>query len=288
MTDRAGNPAPSSFPDNFQADSTVGEILRRTRLHYNISFEQAEQDLRIKAEHLEALEYNSIERLPGRVYVFGFVRTYSEYLGLDGEKMVSLLKKQAGRKIEKTRPVLSMPIEDDEQKTPGWQVTAGSAVALLAALIVIGAMTSPQTKDEIPPVPSELTAQLTAPQKPEPVEQPAEEILGADIAVTEAEEKPEPPAAHPIVLKALENTWLEIRNSSHAVVFSRVLNQGEEYWVPEDQTTLYMTLGNAGGLQIVVEGQPVPLLGGKGQVKRNVLLSVESLKEKLKKSDKKQ
>ena len=165
MTDRPGTPAPSSLPDNFQADSTVGEILRRTRLHYNISFEQAEQDLRIKAEHLEALEYNSIERLPGRVYVFGFVRTYSEYLGLDGEKMVSLLKKQAGRKVEKIRPVLSMPIEDDEQKTPGWQVTTGLGIALLAALIVIGAMTSPQTQDEIPPVPSELTAQLTVPQK---------------------------------------------------------------------------------------------------------------------------
>ena len=83
------------------------------------------------------------------------------------------------------------------------------------------------------------------------------------------------------MLKALENTWLEIRDSSQAVVFSRVLNQGEEYWVPEDQTILYMTLGNAGGLQIIVEGQPVPLLGTTGQVKRNVLLSVESLKDKL-------
>jgi cytoskeleton protein RodZ len=280
MSERPGTLKPSSFPD-LNEDMTVGDILRSTRLYYNISFEQAEQDLRIKAEHLEALEYNSVERLPGRVYVFGFVRTYSEYLGLDGEKMVSLLKKQAGRKVEKARPVLSMPIEDDEQKTPGWQVSMVSGLALLAALIVIGAMTSPRTQEEIPSVPQELAAQLTAPQKPEPVAQPVEEAAEKNVAAVEAEEPKEPPAAHPIVLKALENTWLEIRDGSQTVIFSRVLNQGEEYWVPEDQTTLYMTLGNAGGLQIVVEGQPIPLLGGKGQVKRNVLLSVEALKSNL-------
>lgn len=261
----------------FHTDLTVGEILRRCRVKYNISFEQAERDLRIKAEHLEALEHNSIERLPGRVYVFGFVRTYSEYLGLDGDKMVGLLKKQAGRKVEKVvKPALRWAVEDEEEeRAPGLPVIGGSAVALIAALILIASL-APQTPREIPPVPKQLADQMKVPEKP-PEESVAEEVAGV-VAAPAEEAAPE--AAHPIVLKALQGTWLEIRDSKKQVVFSRVLNPGEEYWVPEDKTDLYMTLGNAGGLQIVLNGDQIPLLGALGQVKRNVPLTVEALQGK--------
>ncbi|MBP9050962.1 MAG: DUF4115 domain-containing protein, partial [Alphaproteobacteria bacterium] len=58
-----------------------------------------------------------------------------------------------------------------------------------------------------------------------------------------------------------------------------VLNVGEEYWVPSDQAGLVMTLGNAGGLQIVVEGETLPFFGKEGKVIRNLSLDVQSLKE---------
>lgn len=261
----------------FHTDLTVGEILRRCRVKYSITYEQAEQDIRIKAEHLEALEHNNIERLPGRVYVFGFVRTYSEYLGLDGEKMVQLLKKQQGRKIEKPRPKISVSLEDEEeQKNPGFPVIGASAVGFIAVLILIGTVATPETAQEIPPVPKQLEDQLTVLQKPEPVE-PEEVAATTETAGTPIVEEPAE-APHPVILKAIQGTWLEIRDASRAVVFSRVLNPGEEYWVPDDRGDLTMTLGNAGGLQILVNGQPIPLLGNAGQVKRNVPLSPEKLK----------
>lgn len=261
----------------FHTDLSVGEILRRCRVKYNISFEQAERDLRIKAEHLEAIEHNSIDRLPGRVYLFGFVRTYSEYLGLDGEKMVNLLKKQAGRKVEKVKPVLSWAVEDEEEeRAPGLPVIGMSAAALIVALILIASF-APETSNEIPPVPKQLSDQMKVPEKP-----PEETEVAAvvDNPETPAIETAPTEPAHPIVLKALQGTWLEIRDSKRQVVFSRVLNPGEEYWVPEDKTDLYMTLGNAGGLQIILNGDQIPLLGALGQVKRNVPLTVEALSVK--------
>lgn len=278
-------PAPKQAPaESFHTDLTVGEILRRSRTQLGITFKQAERDIHIKAQYLESLEHNSLERLPGRVYVIGFVRAYSEYLGLDGEKMVSLLKKQGGRRVEKVRHKLTRPViedEEEEQKGPGWTVIAGSAFALISAMVLIGVYTSSRSPEEIPAVPKELKAQMTAPQKP--AIQPQQVAATTEEAQTEAiaPATPAAPAAHPIVLKALQNTWLEIRDPSRNVVFSRVLNQGEEYWVPADQPTLYMTLGNAGGLQILVEGQALPLLGAVGQVKKNVLLDVAALKASL-------
>ncbi|MBU0859077.1 MAG: helix-turn-helix domain-containing protein, partial [Alphaproteobacteria bacterium] len=90
---------PNSTPQkNWEnlTDMTVGEILRRTRLHYGQSLTDVESILRIRAAQLQALEDGRIDLLPGRVYAIGFVRAYAEYLGLDGEKMVHLFKAQAG------------------------------------------------------------------------------------------------------------------------------------------------------------------------------------------------
>lgn len=270
-------PMPES---EFHTDLTVGEILRRCRVKYNITYEQAEQDIRIKAEHLEALEHNNIERLPGRVYVFGFVRTYSDYLGLDGEKMVQLLKKQQGRKIEKPRPKISVSLEDEEeQKNPGFPVIGASALGFISVLILIGTVATPDTAQEIPPVSKQLASQLTVLQKPDEDEEVTSQEVAETAGETVSEPEVEPP--HPVVLKALQGTWLEIRDMNRAVVFSRVLNPGEEYWVPDDRGDLTMTLGNAGGLQILVEGQPIPVLGNVGQVKRNVSLNVQALSKSL-------
>ena len=265
--------------DAFHTNLSVGEILRRSRLTYNITFEQAERDLRIKAEHLEALEHNSIDRLPGRVYLFGFVRTYSEYLGLDGEKMIKLLKKQAGRKVEVAKPVMPMLQEDeDEEKAPAWPVVAVSGITLLITIIMVGYITTPDNPMEIPPVPKELSDQMRAPQRPAEETAVTAAVDGVSAEEAAAAAAPAVAAPHPLVLKALSSTWLEIRSPDRKVVFSRVLNQGEEYWIPEDQTDLNMTLGNAGGLQIVVDGTALPLLGTKGQVRRNVSLNLDKLR----------
>lgn len=275
----------SSADKDFQTNLSVGEILRRARLSYNISFQEASQSTRIRIEHLEALESNALDRLPGRVYVFGFVRTYSEYLGLDGDKMVKLLKKQAGRKAEIAKPVLAMPQEEEEEKTPAWPVVGFSALALLLTLSAVGFLTSAEAPMQIPPVPKELSDRMKAPQRPV-----AEKVASAPSTsqpISSAGPVPlseQPAKPHPLVLKALANTWLEIRGSDHTVIFSRVLNRGEEYWVPEDRTDLSMTLGNAGGLQILVDGRPMPRLGETGQVRRNVSLNPSVYKEKIQKN----
>ncbi|PZO78204.1 MAG: DUF4115 domain-containing protein, partial [Micavibrio aeruginosavorus] len=79
----------------------MGEILRRTRVHYGQSLQQIEGVLRIRASQLDALEQGDVSQLPGRVYAIGFVRSYSEYLGLDGDKMVHLFKEQSVGKQKK-------------------------------------------------------------------------------------------------------------------------------------------------------------------------------------------
>ncbi len=244
---------------------TIGEILKRARLQHNVSPEQASADLRIKAVYLNALEKDDYERLPGQAYVNGFVKSYSDYLGLDSQKMLQLLKRRTGARI--VRPKQIFPVASEEQKVPGFRIVIIST-ALFAFVLMfwrLGAAPGPNA-DAIPAIPKELSQQMTAPQKP--AAPPKTEAVAV-------EEKPKP---HPVVLKAVQDVWLEIRDGAGKPVFSRVLKTGEEYWVPADETGYIMTTGNAGGLELVVEGVALKPLGKAGDVRRNVALNPARLK----------
>lgn len=79
-----------------------------------------------------------------------------------------------------------------------------------------------------------------------------------------------------IVLKARDASWVEIRDEFGDRVMSRVLTPGETYAVP-NEPGLRLTVGNAGGLEVLVDGRPTPSLGEIGMVRRGVLLDPEAL-----------
>lgn len=79
-----------------------------------------------------------------------------------------------------------------------------------------------------------------------------------------------------VVLQASERSWVEIQDRFGNRIMSRLMSPGEVYEVP-DQTGLRLTVGNAGGLAIRVDGSAVPALGGPGVVRRNVPLEPERL-----------
>ena len=56
---------------------------------------QVSNVLKIRYDYLESIEDGRFDDLPGAIYSTGFIRTYSEYLGLDGEKLVSKLKTES-------------------------------------------------------------------------------------------------------------------------------------------------------------------------------------------------
>src|SRR5215207_2661604 len=66
----------------------IGNSLREARLRRRIEFGQAEQATKIRGKYLRALEDEQFELLPSQTYVKGFLRTYAEYLGLDGQLYV--------------------------------------------------------------------------------------------------------------------------------------------------------------------------------------------------------
>jgi cytoskeleton protein RodZ len=127
-----------------------------------------------------------------------------------------------------------------------------------------------------------------APAKPVPPAAAASAIplqpvspAAAQPAPTTAQPKPTPPSPAPIVaskisIRALADCWIQIRGPDQSIVFSRILKSGEVYNVPV-RPGLSLRTGNAGVLEIAVDGKPAPSIGGIGTLRRDVALDPAAL-----------
>ena len=90
-------------------------------------------------------------------------------------------------------------------------------------------------------------------------------------------EAEEPDPIPRVLLRAVNDSWIEIRSDDTSLVYSGLLREGESYAVPE-RRGLTMVTGNAGGLDVMVDGEAIPRLGPPGAVKRNISLDPDNLR----------
>ncbi|HLZ67131.1 MAG TPA: RodZ domain-containing protein [Aliidongia sp.] len=177
----------------FEEDTTVphpasvGHLLRTTREGLGWDLRDVAAALRIRTEYLAALERNTVEGLPGVAYAMGFLRAYADYLGLDGNEVVSRFKSE--KKTLAARPELSFPVPLTDRGIPG------SGLFLIAGLLIVLAygtwhyMSSSDhpAPSEVEPVPARLLP--PPPQAEAPIPAPPQT---ADAAKPAAEPAPAP------------------------------------------------------------------------------------------------
>ena len=282
----------------------LGAELRDARQALGLSIEDLAQSLRIRRVYLAALEEGRVRDLPALAYAVGFVRTYARSLGLDENDMVRRFREASGPNVaRKTDLVFPEPVPDRG-------VPAG-AVILLGAVLAIGAYvgwyqwsgSGTRTVDAVPPPPPAIEQALREGSPPETVPEPAAPPPGAPSPgapnPTNANAAPlppgrpgapalapaAPPAAAPaaaegrILLRArMADVWIQVRERQGGpVLVNRVLHPGESWQAPPKDGLLLST-GNAGGLEVLVDGQPTPGLGAGQSVRRDLQLDAEKLK----------
>lgn len=272
------NSAEEKILGDFQTDMKVGDILRKARLEKKITIPELAENIKVSIAHIEAIEDGKFETIPARVYLMGFIRAYADYVDLDSEKIIGLLKRQAGERIA---PKENFAIQNnvmEDKSLPDFKIYMGLAIVLVIALSVFSAIKENHyfSADIIPTVPNDLKSQTTLLSKPE--KKQVDSSVTVDMSVLDDL----PKATGQIVLKAIENVWVDIRDGEGKTAFSRVLSAGEEYWIPADRADFVMTVGNAGGLQMLLDEKPLPALGKKGQVIRKLSLAPDKLRERLK------
>lgn len=122
--------------DLYYTDAPVGEILRHVREHYGQTLRDVEKALRIRASQIEAIEKSEYDKLPGRVYAIGFIRSYTEYLGLDPDRMINMFKSQGAEHAK--APVLHFPVAASDGKLPDPLLIIGCVISLIILFAAAG------------------------------------------------------------------------------------------------------------------------------------------------------
>jgi cytoskeleton protein RodZ len=249
-----------------------GRTLAEARERRNQTVAEVAQQLKLSATQIEALEADDYTRLPGPVFVRGFVRNYARLMELDGEALVAALALPQDQSPAGAVPH-SHNIPFPDGRGPRWPIYA-VAIAVLAAIVVLFEFifsAPPATVvTTVPPRQEVLLPRETSPA----VQQPGTVAEGAQApeAVVSAPVATEPLAAADAAPSASakrsglaelqfafdSQSWVEVRDRDDRIVFSQLNPAGAVQHV-QGRPPLNVVIGNASGVRVNYNGRPVDL-----------------------------
>ena len=123
-------------------DNGIGATLREARTRRKIDLVEVEDAIKIRVRYLQAIENEEWDALPGGAYTRGFIRTYANYLGLDGERLAEDYRRSTAPPGGERPPKRVEPVPTGARKggsrLSGQIVVAAVVVVLLGLLVAIG------------------------------------------------------------------------------------------------------------------------------------------------------
>jgi cytoskeleton protein RodZ len=248
--------------------ASFGENLRRERELRGVSLRDIADATKISVRFLEALEKGRLDLLPGGLFARAFVKQYARHLGLDVDRTVADFLYAYPDAVPEKAPTPPAP------RTPfprGVLVFIG--VALLAAALSWRAMNAergPRPQDAFKravPTPAVLPTDRVYPVPTSVPSAPATASASATPAPA--------PDGLVLTLTAQQNCWVHAQADGQTVI-NRVLSEGETETL-EAEGQIVLSVGNAGGLALTVNDRPGVPLGKSGEVKRNIVITKQSL-----------
>ena len=227
----------------------IGNTMREARVRRNLTLQQVEEDTKIRVKYVQAMENEDFDIMPGATYVKGFLRTYSEYLGLDPDVILGEYRSRVSPSREKDEPFGGSSVIGKPHSHRGRHTLVFVAILCLLVLGVIwvlgrgGEQKAPQTS------PSALG------------------IGGSPTPKASQTASPSQAAAAKLkdVLKinaAFGDCWMQVRRDSATgtVLSSGTLAKGHSRKFKGK--VLWVRLGSPSMVKLVVEGKTQPPLSG--------------------------
>jgi cytoskeleton protein RodZ len=261
-------------PENDQGHAVVaregvsfGAELRREREMRNISVREIADTTKISTRFLDAIESGDYESLPAPVFTRGFIREYAGYLGLDAEELVDRYMAIIDREERR---------QEDEEAEMRERVSGSFAglpsggavkwvIAGLAAVVAVLLVVWLVGRGEGDAMPREVS----------------EAAQPAPVLTTPAE--PEPAATAEQVqlrLTATAESWINVRVDD-AEPMDFTLARGQSRDLTAEREIELLTVGNAGGVAVTLNGVELETLGREGQVVRNRVFDLEYVNDLL-------
>ena len=215
----------------------IGTSLREARLRQGLDFPELELGTKIRAKYLRALEDEQFDVLPAQTYVKGFLRSYAEFLGLDGQLYVDEYNSRfvIGEEDHyQPRPRRSAPPSRGVQVQSRVVLLTLLGIAAVTALVIVAWTRGEPQK--VPPVGLRSTIQARTPQTPEKPAATANSVR--------------------LIVRAKRGPcWLSVHRgtATGSILFQGTLDQGQDQLFRARR--LWITLDRPENLQMILNGR---------------------------------
>ncbi len=231
-----------------------GEKLREARQQQGFSIAFVEEETKIRKLYLNALEEEDFAVLPPQVYANGFVKRYARFLKLDDEELSREFKELAYGSTE-TEEISPIPVKPKKESLLNQMPVRNIAIAAAFLLVVIlagnyllGYLTDGLRQDNAtkPPVIEEPAK--PGDKNPEPESPQVSDTLNMEIMV-----------------KPQQKAWIQVRADGEEKLAKVLMGGDKQSFKAKD--TIYIKVGNAAAVNIIIDGKQLEPLGGPGEVK---------------------
>ena len=281
--------------------SSVGSYLRELREQRGVSLEEIARSTRVMHRYLEALETDDLLALPAPVFTKGFVRAYCQALGVPPDEAFTLWEQRAdesaqgGKTVGPARPSQATAASAGEgvKRREAESRSRGAVLAGFVMLVVLGVALFAVTLWLQPvreprgdgraavPAAEPRAAPASAPKAVAPAQVPPASEAAARPGPSAAAPAPAPGAEGPprivgvgspyrLVARTSELTWLRVRTEDGRTSEENIPAGETREWV--SNRPFVLSIGNAGGVALELNGRPVPRLGPSGAVIERLIL----------------
>ena len=244
--------------------SALGGEFRSAREARGLSLSDVAERLHIRSVYLAAIEDEDWHVIGAPVYVRGFMRTYARFLGLDAEAAVARFS--AGVPAGTPAASTPRPAQSPSEKRPT-ERGSPSLAAILAIVVAFAAVffvgyeffqyRAGTTTGGVPVTQSSAPAASPAPDTSGAV------AVGLPAPRPESSSTPKPAVKRGLTLRVTETSWVRVAIDG-TVVFEGMLPAGAAKSYAGKSAVV--RVGNAGGVQIAINGKAVGPLGASGDV----------------------
>ena len=234
---------------------SLGSLIAKARKDAGLSLEDLAAKTNIRMSVLSEIEKNNFEHCGGETYARGHVRNIAAILKADQKEFIRLYEEEQGGE---TRSIKDLLIENSVMRLPAearkvsWKVLVMiSLVSLIAVGVAQVVISNVNTNDVVSAVPS-ASASPTAAESPS-AEPSAQNTFSTGTGVE-------------VVINATRaKSWLFVSDDAGRVLFSGQIPRGAVKVFSSD-SQLNLKVGNAGGVDLKVNGKKVEAIGVDAEV----------------------